>query len=205
MPAKNPKRPSEHKEDRDYRRNKDEADAAAKAETAAKPSERQVEAIDDFDKSIQATHGLVQDFKPGHVGVLDNLSGVEGIKRLPWVGASPETQSYHAAIGRVADVYRKLITGAGAGDKELLKIESRLPQASDDEETFKRKANDFIKEVQGAKQRYLTNLQRSGKKVEQFASATTSAPPPASTAPLSPEEKLRLETLRAKKNASASR
>jgi hypothetical protein len=79
-----------------------------------------------------------------------------------------DEEAFRSNIGRMTDQYRKLITGAAAADTELARLESRLPGPKDDLKAFKAKAVDFIKEMESAKNRYLTGLEKQNKDVKDY-------------------------------------
>lgn len=158
-------------------------------------SDKQADKIDDFDAAISKAKELKDTYSAGYTGPLNQYKSSLLGKQL----ADPNTVAYQSKIGRNADVYRKLITGAAAADKELARIESRLPQVTDPEDVFKAKADDYIQEVQKAKERYLSNLSRKGKSVKEYQAPSSSAE--SASIGLTDDKKKRLEELRKKKAA----
>lgn len=128
----------------------------------ARLSDKQVEHVNDFDNSMATAKDLLP-----MLGKHDNWVGPVDSK-IPTMMVGADQASFRAAVGRVNDMYRRLITGAAAADKELSRIETRLPKISDTPDQFKIKTIDFIKEVEKAKQRYLQNLQRKQKDISEF-------------------------------------
>lgn len=133
-----------------------------KREKAAKLADKQVGEINDFDNGISQIQAA-----------LDKLG-----KHSEWTGpldaevpdkfVGADQGVFRAAVGRAVDAYRKAVTGAAAGDKELAKIESRLPNPSDTYDKFVAKAQDFMREMRAAKGRYLDALTKQGKDVEAY-------------------------------------
>lgn len=81
-----------------------------------------------------------------------------------WVGAvdgrvatlNPEESAFRSELGQMNDAYRHMITGAGAGNKELAKLESRMPSEKDlSLKIFKAKALDYIDKVEREKAIYM--------------------------------------------------
>lgn len=75
---------------------------------------------------------------------------------------------FQAALGRFQDVYRRAITGQGAGPSELNMLMSRLPSGTDPTSTFIGKMDDFLKQTNTSRTRYLTNLKRANRDVTQY-------------------------------------
>ena len=96
--------------------------------------------------------------------------------RIPDLLIGSDQVAFRSAVGRMSDAYRKLITGAGASNLEIQKLESRLPQPTDTFANFQSKAKSFIKEVERARTQHLSNLQKVGKNVEPFKSTEVAAP-----------------------------
>lgn len=142
-----------------------EQETKQRQQKEARVSDKQTKEIDEFDSGIQAMENVL-DLGTNEEGKLEK-SWIGPVDRLfPDVAVGAKQKSFRQAVGRMTDAYRKLITGAAAGDKELLRLESRLPSISDTPEQFEQSAKDFIKEVKKAKSRYLGNLQKAGKNVE---------------------------------------
>jgi len=138
-----------------------------KKEKDAKISEKQAQEIQDFDDSIATTKSLL-----GQLGNHSDWTGpVDG--RIPDFAVTPEQVNFRAELGRMVDKYRKLITGAGASNQELKKLESRLPQPTDNYANFVAKAKGFVNEVEGARSRYLKNLGAQGKNTKAFESGVS--------------------------------
>lgn len=131
-------------------------------------ADKQVENINSFDKMTASMDAIEDVMKDKFIGP------VRG--NVPKLFTSGEEEAFRAKIGRVTDSYRSLVTGAAAADKELARIESRLPKIDDKPEQFKAKMVDVRKEVEAAKQRYLTNLERKGKDVGEFRAENDGKP-----------------------------
>jgi hypothetical protein len=148
---------------------------ADRKEKEARVSDKQLENVNDFDSAISNAQQLLDTYKPEYTGPMDQYKSLPLVKSF----SNPDAVAYQSKIGRLSDVYRKAVTGAAAADKELQRIESRLPQTNDTPETFKTKAQAFIKEMQAAKGRYLENLKGQGKHVDQYTGGNTTEAPPA--------------------------
>lgn len=138
-------------------------------------SDKQEESITAYDKTLDHAKDLLQTYKPDYTGPINEYKS----SKIGKLFSDPEAVTYQSKLGRLVDVYRVLTTGAGAGDKELAKIESRLPQKDDTPEVFKAKLEDYIAEVQKARSRYVSNLAKKGKRVQNFQTAEAPAAPPA--------------------------
>ncbi len=134
----------------------------------AKVNDKQGDEIADFDKSVASVNQSLASMKNNYVGPLDG--------RVPDMLVSGDESAFRANVGRMTDAYRKLITGAGASNQELARLESRLPQVTDTPENFRAKAQGFIQEVQRNRGVYLDNLKKRGKNVAPYESGV-SAPP----------------------------
>jgi hypothetical protein len=165
-----------HKESSDARRDAARENALNRAallkskkdekdEKEAKVSDKQVDAINQFDTTTAEANNLM--------GMLGNHSEWTGAMdgRVPDMFVGPDQMAFRSSVGRLNDAYRKLITGAGAGMAEIARLESRLPQPTDTFENFKSKAMELAKETQAAKSRYLHNLNRKGKNVNDYVTA----------------------------------
>lgn len=135
---------------------------ADRQEREARLSEKQLGEVQDFDKSIDSMKSIVSQLDKNS----DWTGPIDG--RIPDALIGTKQVAFRAELGRMVDQYRKLITGAGASNQELKRLESRLPQPTDSYENFKAKAENFINEVQRGKQGYLSNLGKLGKDVGEF-------------------------------------
>ena len=91
--------------------------------------------------------------------------------KIPDLMVGSDQVGFRSAVGRMSDAYRKLITGAGASNAELARLESRMPSLSDAPEDFKAKAKSFMEELKKAKGQHLENYKKSGKNTKQFESS----------------------------------
>jgi hypothetical protein len=148
-------------------------DAAAernqdKKDKAQKLNDHQVGAINDFDTTI-ANAKNAMDMLGNHSEWTGSLDG-----RVPDAMVGDDQVAFRSAVGRMSDAYRKLITGAGAGNAELARLESRMPMPTDTFSNFKSKALELMKESEAAKERYLNNAQRMGKNVSDYRASPMS-------------------------------
>lgn len=136
--------------------------AEEKRKTEAKLNPKQVEGIADFDTTIAKAEAALNSLgeHSDWTGSLDS--------RVPDMFVSGDQVAFRSAVGRMADAYRKLITGAGASNQELARLEGRLPQSSDTFENFKAKAKSLIDETKKARSTHLKTYQQSGKDVSEF-------------------------------------
>lgn len=136
--------------------------AAEKSEKAARLSDKQITEISDFDDTIDRAKDLINLIgdKSEWVGSID--------ARIPDFIVGADEVAFRSAVGRMSDAYRKLITGAGAGIREIQTLESRLPQPTDTLKNFIAKAKNLISQTEKGKGRHLGNLQKAGKNVEAF-------------------------------------
>lgn len=130
----------------------------------AKLSERQVDAITDLDTANSDLESLKEMLgkKSNYTGPVDAL--------VPNFLVSGDEVAFRSAVGKYKDQYRKAITGAGAGPKEIAILETRLPSESDTYENFLAKATEANKELARHKRILLSNLSKQGKQVDQFQS-----------------------------------
>lgn len=127
-------------------------------------SDKQVDDINNFDGTAQEAAALLQDLKPGFTGTGASMKSLPLIKNF----SDADAVTFQARLGRLGDSYRRLVTGAAAADAELKRIEGRLPQVNDPKDVFERKAKDYIREINRAKERYLRNVGRKGKDISGF-------------------------------------
>ncbi len=140
--------------------------AAAKEEKLKlkmKISDKQAKDITDYDNTLNNIDQILS-----VLGKNSNFTGsFDG--RVPDMLASSDQVAWRSMIGLLNDQYRRLITGAAAGDKELKMLQSRLPQATDTYKNFIAKANAFAKTTANSKTAYLAGLTRQGKDIGEFA------------------------------------
>lgn len=88
--------------------------------------------------------------------------------------------AFRQQLGLLMDPYRSKVTGQAAADKELARIEGRLPKESDKFENFGSKAENYIRYMQEARDRRLQTYQNQGIDTSAFITpgGTQSAPPP---------------------------
>lgn len=128
----------------------------------AKPSEKQVELFTDFDKAESDLDDLLSVSYKG-----DILTGpLEG--RVPELIASSEKNAFRTAVGKYKDAYRKAITGAGAGPREIALLETRLPSETDRPEDFQAKALEAKKTLERYRSISAQNMEKAGKNVSEF-------------------------------------
>ena len=129
-------------------------------EQAARLSDKQVESVNEFDDSLNKMQDALSQLgnKTEWVGSVD--------ARIPDMFVGNDQVAFRSAVGRMEDAYRKLITGAGASNKELSRLASRLPSTTDTYKDFVSKAKNFVSEVQKAKSTHLSNFEKQGKNVE---------------------------------------
>lgn len=173
----------------DQRKEEKELARQEKREREEKISDKQLTEVQDFERSIGEMSDALDLLgkNDNWVGMIDALE--------PKLIIGEDEANFRSALGRMADAYRKLITGAAAGDKELARLESRLPNLSDNPAQFKAKAKGFIEGIKKAKSRYLNVLEKSGKNVEAYKESPILAP---SKESLSEEDKRAIDW--AKKN-----
>lgn len=134
----------------------------------AKLSEKQSTEIQDFDDSLATMKSVM-----GQLGQHSDWTGpVDG--RLPDAIVGADQVAFRSELGRMVDKYRKLITGAGASNQELKKLEGRLPQPTDTYANFVSKANNFMKEVERGRGSFVKNLSAQGKNTKPFESGLQS-------------------------------
>lgn len=160
-----------------------EAKKEAKEDKLAKEmrlTDKQISSVNEFDKTIEQAKSALS--------LLGNKSEWTGPvdAKIPDLLVGPEQVAWRSAIGRMSDAYRQLITGAGASNLELAKLESRLPQPSDSLANFQAKAKELIKETEKAKSGYLSNLSKAGKNVKEFKNPTLPDQESSSTTATSP-------------------
>lgn len=144
-----------------------------KKEAAAVLNPKQVEGIAEFDAAIdQASSAL------STLGDNSDWTGVVDSKEPDWSPfVNSDEVAFRSKVGRMSDAYRKLITGAGASNQELARLESRLPQTSDTYENFKAKAKDFMEGLKSAREAHIKAYEKSGKNVSEFKNSEASGSP----------------------------
>lgn len=133
-----------------------------KKEVQSRLSDKQVAGIAEFDDSISKMTGALNMLgdKSGWVGPGDG--------RIPDMAVGADQVAFRSAVGRMKDAYRKLVTGAGASNMEIARLESRIPSETDTIANFKAKAQEFIKEINKARTTYLGNYKKQGKNTKNF-------------------------------------
>jgi hypothetical protein len=133
-----------------------------KKEEKAKLEPKQSEKVNEFETSIDSMRNAIS--------LLGNNSNWVGLVdgAVPDKVVSGDQTAFRAAIGMMADAYRQLITGAGASDKEIIRLAGRLPNEYDTYDQFQKKAKQFIDTVERGRSRYVNNLEKLGKNVSQY-------------------------------------
>ena len=133
-----------------------------KAETKARPSDKQIEAFTDIDNASSDLNNLL-----ATLGDKSNWTGsVDG--RIPDMFVGDDQVAWRSAVGKYKDAYRKAITGAGAGPTEIAMLEKRLPSETDTLANFQAKAKEALKELERRKATMTSNLEKGGKDVSKF-------------------------------------
>lgn len=155
-----------------------------KKEKDARLSDKQTASVTEFDDSVDKMQNAI--------GLLGNKSSwvgqVDG--RIPDMLVGSDQAAFRAAVGRMKDAYRKLVTGAGASNLEIARLESRIPSETDTYKNFMAKANEFIKEVKKAKSTYLNNYEKQGKNVKNFREGDDPGNQKSTTSNSTPNEKV---------------
>lgn len=124
------------------------------------PSEKHLEELKQYDDAITSLEDMLASKKKNYVGAVDGI--------MPEWTVDGDEAAFRSKVGRYSDAYRKLITGAGASNMELKRLEGRLPGITDTEENFAAKAQEILKEQKRARNRYLDGLEKIGKNVSDF-------------------------------------
>ena len=133
---------------------------AMKQAEFARPSDKQVEALTDIDKTLDNISAIEQGFNEKDVGPLAG--------RIPDIAVSPDQAQFRATVGMMEDAYRRLVTGSGASAKELAILKSRIPEVTDTPEQFQAKLAGFKSLTNELKARTLQNMRAQGKNVDNF-------------------------------------
>lgn len=78
---------------------------------------------------------------------------------------NPEKAAFQADLGRFFDAYRQAVTGAGASEKEIERLETRMPQPTDTAGVFKRKMEYLLKYAEDKKNIQIKNWGLTGRDV----------------------------------------
>lgn len=78
-------------------------------------------------------------------------------------------EAFKSSLGQAFDAYRKAITGAGAGEREIALLRENFPTMEDNDKTFIAKWQKVQQIVTRAKNTKLRNLQKAGYDVQQFS------------------------------------
>ena len=142
---------------------------------------KEVQGVSQFDSNIAEVEEIKRKMaaNPKYkdwVGPLDKQKS----QLLPegFGGISPEGNAFQSAIGRIADQYRHLITGAGAGVPEILKLEKNIPTTNDKEGAFEAKLDDYLDGMKRGRASYLSTLKMAGRKTDAFEKPTQSSMSP---------------------------
>lgn len=146
-------------------------------------TDKHVDEISAFDDDFAIGSSLVKELnqKPYLVGTAAGRIPGRGIVDPTFASFSQATQAWF-------DTYRKNITGAGASEGELAKLEQNRPTVKDSLTQFKAKVDRIIQVGQGIRQRKLKNLERAGRDVSRFDMESSGEMPAAvSETPPAPE------------------
>lgn len=155
-----------------------------------KLSDKQLESVNDLDTAKSDLQNIL-DLKESRKIETGQIAG-----RVPEFFAGEDVAAFRSALGRYKDQYRKAITGAGAGPTEIAMLEKRLPNETDQPENFIAKAKEAQRELDRRKDIFLSNLQKQGKKTDQFKEEQVQ-----SEIGFTEDKAKRLQELRAKKAA----
>lgn len=135
----------------------------------AKPSDKQIEAFTDIENAQSDLSNIL-----GQLGKHSNWTGpVDG--RIPALLVGEDQNAFRSAVGKYKDAYRKAVTGAGASNAEIARLESRLPSETDTFDTFRAKAAEAQKELNRRKDILASNLEKGGKNVERFKGSSVAS------------------------------
>ncbi len=151
-------------------------------------SDKQVDFISTLDDDLAIGSQLTQelDASPWLTGPAAGRIKGRGI-------VDPKFASFQQATQSWFDGYRKNITGAGASEQELERLEQNRPTVKDSPSQFKAKAKRIIEIGQGVRTRKLQNLERAGRDVSGFnleSSVEGQSQAPAAAASSSSPQKL---------------
>ncbi len=139
-------------------------------------SDKQVDFVSSLDDSFAIGNQLTKELEASPW-----LSG-PAAGRIPGRGVvDPKFASFQQGTQAWFDEYRKNITGAGASESELVKLEQNRPTVKDSPSQFRAKALRIVEVGQGVRKRKLQNLERAGRDVRKFNvdSSDSSAQAPA--------------------------
>lgn len=152
----------------------------------AKPSDKQIESFTDIDNAVSDLDNIVST-----LGKNSQWTGpVDG--RIPNLLVGEDQNAWRSAVGKYKDAYRKAITGAGASNQEIARLESRLPSETDTFDTFRAKAAEAKKELNRKKEIMASNLEKGGKNVESFKSPKMVESPKSTVRMRDPKGNIRL-------------
>jgi hypothetical protein len=133
----------------------------------ARLSDKQVTAFVDLDNAAADLNNLLTDLG-------DNKNWVGPIDAaIPDILVGKDQVAFRSEVGKYKDAYRKAITGAGAGPREIAILETRLPTITDTPANFKAKLLAAEEELRRRKQVLADNLGKQGKNVEEFRQGPT--------------------------------
>lgn len=144
-------------------RREDQQNARAEKKVqASKLSEKQVEAFTDFDNAETDLRNVMKQLESNK-----SFAGpIEG--RIPELFSGSDSNAFRSAVGKYKDAYRKAITGAGASEKEIKILESRLPSENDRPADFQAKAQEALKGLYQHRSNLAENLSKIGKDTSEF-------------------------------------
>ncbi len=143
----------------DFEKNTARADKLKKDQML---SDKQVETIDKYQQPANEVQAALQ-----LLGKDSAWTGsVDG--RIPDMLVGQDQIQFRNVLDRLQDSYRQLITGAGASDKELVKLASRLPSPTDTFKQFQAKAKAVLDTIERSKVSKLDSYSRQGKDVSNF-------------------------------------
>ncbi len=131
----------------------------------------QVAKITDLDNAMTSANDILSKFQ----GMRDEVG--------PWAGiditkswTNPEFGDFKAQVGRDFDLYRKAITGAGAGEKEIRMLQENRPTVKDPPDVFEKKINTIRDLMSKHRATTVSNYSKAGYDVGDLMGDNSAAP-----------------------------
>lgn len=141
--------------------NKEIARMRSDAKNAPKPiPPNQLEKLQKIDDAASTWNDILDklNFNKGEMrNEIGPVAGLDIIKS--W--RNPEFGDFKSTVGRAFDQYRKEITGAGAGEKELRALAANVPKVTDTPALFETKIKTMLKIGEDVKRRRIDNLKKA--------------------------------------------
>ena len=167
----------------------DVAEAKAAAVSMKNLSDKQVEIISTYDRTLDEMDRIMEekktlDIDTGHIaGRLNSVAHVFGID-------DPKVSNFKARVGQQLALYIRGISGAAVSGPERQDLEDNMPTMNDNDKTFNEKMQTLKRRITAHRNIDLSNYAKQGKNAAPFQADIGKAPPNSSTTDKAPPNSL---------------